>query len=70
MEITIHTEYITLDAALKMAGLCATGGEAKQRVQGGEVLVNGEVCTQRGKKLQPGDAFTLDGKTAEVRACI
>ena len=39
-----------LDALLKYAGLCETGGEAKELVQGGAVKVNGEVCTMRGKK--------------------
>ena len=49
-KILIHTEFIKLDALLKFAGLCETGGEAKELVQGGAVKVNGEVCTMRGKK--------------------
>ena len=49
-KILIHTEFIKLDALLKYAGLCETGGEAKELVQGGAVKVNGEVCTMRGKK--------------------
>ena len=44
-KILIHTEFIKLDALLKYAGLCETGGEAKELVQGGAVKVNGEVCT-------------------------
>ena len=48
-KILIHTEFIKLDALLKYAGLCETGGEAKELVQGGAVKVNGEVCTMRGK---------------------
>lgn len=61
-DISIHTEYIKLDSFLKLAGLCQTGGEAKMRVLDGEVLVNDAVCTQRGKKLRPGDTvyFTHD----------
>ncbi len=50
-KILIHTEFIKLDALLKFAGLCETGGEAKELVQGGAVKVNGEVCTMRGKKV-------------------
>ena len=54
-KILIHTEFIKLDALLKYAGLCETGGEAKELVQGGAVKVNGEVCTMRGKKCRAGD---------------
>ena len=53
--IVIHTEYIKLDALLKFAGVAATGGEAKQKVQAGEISVNGEPCMERGKKIFPGD---------------
>ena len=53
-KILIHTEFIKLDALLKYAGLCETGGEAKELVQGGAVKVNGEVCTMRGKKMPRG----------------
>ena len=53
--IEISTEYIRLQDALKFAGLVLTGGEAKERIQAGEAAVNGETCTQRGKKLRPGD---------------
>lgn len=59
--LPIRTEFIKLDAAVKLAGLTMTGGEAKERVQGGEVSVNGEICTMRGKKLYPGDRFCLYG---------
>ena len=48
------------------AGLCETGGEAKELVQGGAVKVNGEVCTMRGKKCRPGDTVELDGQTIEI----
>ena len=67
-KILIHTEFIKLDALLKYAGLCETGGEAKELVQGGAVKVNGEVCTMRGKKLHPGDTVTLDGESWQVAA--
>ena len=54
-EITITTEFIKLQDLLKFASLVGTGGEAKVLIQEGAVSVNGEVCTQRGKKIRPGD---------------
>ena len=65
-QIHIHTEYIKLDALLKLAGLVETGGEAKVLIQDGQVQVNGEVCLMRGKKLRPGDQVTLDGRTVTI----
>lgn len=62
----ITGEFIKLDAALKFANLTASGGEAKLRIAEGEVLVNGEVCTIRGRKLRAGDCFTLDGETFKI----
>ena len=60
-EVHIHTDFIKLEGLLKFEGLTSTGGEAKERIQAGEVTVNGQVCTQRGRKLRPGDAAALDG---------
>ena len=60
MEVTIQTEYIKLDSLLKFAGLCDTGGFAKELVQQGAVRVNGEVCTMRGKEIRPGDTVEVD----------
>ena len=54
-DIRIHTDYIRLDALLKLAGMADTGGAAKVLIQAGKVRVNGEICTQRGRKLRPGD---------------
>ncbi len=65
-QIKITTEFIRLDAALKMGGMAETGGQAKVLIQNGEVTVNGEVCTQRGKKLRPGDRAECGEKAAEV----
>ena len=65
-KLRIHTEYIKLDALLKFAGLCETGGEAKELIQGGQVKVNGEVCTMRGKKCRAGDTVELDDRTVQV----
>ena len=64
--IVIHTEFIKLDALLKYAGLCETGGEAKSVVQEGLVCVNGETCTMRGKKLRPGDVVAFAGRELTV----
>ena len=60
--ITITAEYIKLQDLLKLAAAVATGGEAKLLIQEGEVLVNGEVCTMRGKKLRPGDVVDALGQ--------
>lgn len=51
---------------MKFAGLCETGGEAKELIQGGAVKVNGEVCTMRGKKCRAGDTVELDGRTVQI----
>ena len=64
--VKIETEFIKLQDLLKFAGAAETGGEAKLLVQNGEVKVNGEVCTMRGKKLRPGDRAELDGRVYVV----
>lgn len=64
--ITIRTEYIKLQDALQLAGLVRSGGEAKTVVQAGEVSVNGRVCTERGRKLRPGDEVSFAGKTLQL----
>lgn len=65
--VTISTEFIKLDALLKYAGLVNSGGEAKTLIQEGDVLVNGEVCTMRGKKLRPGDTVILGEETVSIQ---
>lgn len=57
--VIIDTEFIKLDALLKFSGIAETGGDAKLLVQDGEVKVNSEVCTQRGKKIRPGDVIEI-----------
>lgn len=57
--IHIETEYIKLQDLLKFAAAVLTGGEAKILIQEGDVTVNGEVCTMRGKKIRPGDDIAL-----------
>jgi ribosome-associated protein len=50
----LRGEYITLDALLKAANVCSSGGAAKLMISEGEVRVDGEVETRRGRKLRPG----------------
>ena len=64
--ITITTEFIKLQDLLKFSNLVETGGMAKECVQCGEVLVNGEVCTMRGKKIRPGDVVSFEGQELTV----
>ena len=65
--VKIQTEFIKLDALWKFAGVMETGGEAKEAIQAGEVRVNGETCTMRGKKLRPGDVVALEGVELTVQ---
>lgn len=68
-KIVITTEFIKLDSFLKLSGAATTGGEGKLLIEDGMVAVNGEICTQRGKKLRPGDIVAVtDGSTYEVTA--
>ena len=66
--IKIQTEFIRLEALLKFTGLVPTGGEAKYAIQEGLVKVDGEPCTQRGKKLRPGNTVEYDGYLLRVEA--
>lgn len=65
--VKIQTEWIKLDALLKFAGVTETGGEAKEAIQAGDVKVNGEICTMRGKKLRPGDIVELEDVELNVQ---
>ena len=64
--VKIETPFIKLDSLLKLADLVSSGGEAKMLILDSMVLVNGEVCTQRGKKLYPGDRAELQGHVCIV----
>ena len=64
--VMITTEFIKLQDLLKFANLVESGGEAKECVPGGEVMVTGEVCTMRGKKIRPGDVVVFDGQDLTV----
>ena len=65
-KIKIVEDFIRLDSALKLAGFVSTGGHAKMCIQNGEVTVNGEICTMRGKKLREGDTACYDGQNLKV----
>jgi ribosome-associated protein len=65
-EISINTEFIKLDSFLKWVGAVSLGSEAKMIIQDGEVLVNGEVCTQRGKKLRIGDIISIENESFKI----
>ena len=66
--IKIETPFIRLDDLLKITGVAMTGGQAKMMIQGGEILVNGEICPMRGKKLRPGDVVNVprEGKEFDI----
>ena len=64
--VVIGTEFIKLQDAMKFVNIVYSGGEAKTLIQEGDVKVNGEVCTMRGKKLYPGDKFEFNGDTYQI----
>lgn len=64
--LEITTEFIKLQDAMKYANAVYSGGEAKVLIQDGQVEVNGEVCTMRGKKLRPGDTFSFHGSVYAI----
>ena len=65
-KIDIDGDVIRLGQLLKMANLVENGGEAKIRIQTGEVMVNKEVETRRGKQLQEGDIVEIDGQLIQI----
>ena len=66
-EFILKGEYIRLDDLLKNVGVVNTGGHAKIIIQNGEVKVNGEVCTMRGKKMRSGDSAEFDRVIYDVK---
>ncbi|WP_199246400.1 RNA-binding S4 domain-containing protein [[Phormidium] sp. ETS-05] len=62
-----NENWIKLDQFLKYQGVAATGGQAKLMIQDGEVEVNGEVETRRGRKLVEGDRVTVAGRVWQVK---
>ena len=67
-EVFIRDEFIKLGQALKLANLVESGVDAKFVVQDGLVKVNGEVCTQRGRKLVDGDTVSFEGNIFTIRS--
>lgn len=65
--VEITGEFIKLDSLLKFSMAAETGGEAKLMIQDGEVSVNGEVCTMRGKKIRSGDIVKFPGGAVTVK---
>ena len=66
LKLRPEDEFIKLGQALKAVNMVGSGVEAKIVIQNGEVQVNGEVDTRRGKKLYDGDTFTYQGETVKV----
>ena len=66
VQLKIDTDFIRLDAALKLANIAVTGGQAKMIIGDGQIKTDGEVCTMRGKKLRSGDNFEFDRKIYEI----
>lgn len=66
MEVKIQTDFIKLDSFLKFSGAASLGSEAKMYILDELVKVNGEICTQRGKKLYRGDIVEFNGETFKV----
>ncbi|MCR5268985.1 MAG: RNA-binding S4 domain-containing protein [Lachnospiraceae bacterium] len=64
--IYIRDEYIKLGQAMKLAGLVGSGVEAKELINGGEVLLNGRVELKRGKKCVPGDKITFQNEEVMI----
>ena len=65
-KVKIETEFIRLDSFLKMCDAVQSGGHAKMVIQDGDVKVNSEVCTMRGKKLRPSDKVEFNKKIYTV----
>ena len=65
-KISIKEDFIRLDSAMKLASLVQTGGHAKIVIQNGEVKVNNNVCTLRGKKLYKGDKVEFENEGFEI----
>ena len=64
--IEITTEFIKLDTLIKLAGVTDSGGQAKLLIQEGLVRLNGEVVTQRGRKIRPGDVVELKDPAVKI----
>ena len=65
-DVSIREETIRLGQLLKLAGIADSGSEARALIQGGDVTVNGEVDTRRGRQLRRGDLVAVAGETVRV----
>ena len=65
-EIKISTPFIKLDQFLKYSGIALSGGEAKEMIADGIVMVNGEPCMMRGKKIYPEDVVKITAADGEI----
>ncbi|NLO09051.1 MAG: RNA-binding S4 domain-containing protein [Clostridiales bacterium] len=66
VQIKLREEFIKLGQAIKAAGLVGSGADAKSEILDGKVKVNGQIETQRGKKLHEGDIVEFDGEKIEI----
>ncbi len=64
--VPIRGEFIKLDSLLKFSMLAESGGDAKQMILDGEIKINGQICTQRGKKVRPGDVICRDNIVLKI----
>lgn len=66
IKVKINTDFIKLDSLLKYAGLVETGGIGKEIILEERIKYNGEICTQRGKKVYKGDTIQIDEIKTEI----
>ena len=64
--IEIHTEYIKLQQLLKLADVVGYGSDAKFLINEGKVIVNGEIATERGKKIRENDIVSVEGEEEDI----
>jgi len=64
----VRGEFIQLNQFLKLENLAMSGGDARSRIENGEIKVNGEVTTVIRKKLRTGDRVEADGEVYEIKA--
>ena len=69
-KVTIKTDFIKLDQLLKFSGIAESGSDAKDMILDEIVLVNGEICTMRGKKIRPGDEVLLDFEDEQYKIIV
>lgn len=66
-KVYIHGDFIRLDSLLKFSAIASTGGEAKYVITSGNVFVDKELCTQRGRKIRPGSIVAVCGNTLLIK---